>query len=72
VSRVCYAAALDVRKGTNLIEDPDQEPYSNQEERPSDFNLGNFLQRLEHPDPWEKFFQSRQSLKRATAFLRTL
>ena len=39
---------------------------------PSDFNLGNFRQRLERPDPWEKFFQSRQSLKRTTALLRTL
>ena len=39
---------------------------------PSDFNLGNFRQRLERPDPWEKFSQSRQSLKRATAMLRTL
>jgi len=39
---------------------------------PSDFNLGNFRRRLERPDPWEKFFQSRQSLKRATAMLATL
>jgi bifunctional non-homologous end joining protein LigD len=39
---------------------------------PSDFNLGNFLQRLEHPDPWEQFFASRQSLVRATNLLRTL
>jgi bifunctional non-homologous end joining protein LigD len=39
---------------------------------PSDFNLGNFRRRLERPDPWEKFFQSRQSLKRATAMLGTL
>jgi bifunctional non-homologous end joining protein LigD len=39
---------------------------------PSDFNLGNFRQRLERPDPWERFLQSRQSLKRATAMLRTL
>lgn len=39
---------------------------------PSDFNLGDFRRRLEHPDPWEKFFQSRQSLKRATALMRML
>jgi bifunctional non-homologous end joining protein LigD len=39
---------------------------------PSDFNLGNFRQRLERPDPWEKFFQSRQSLKGATALLNKL
>ncbi len=39
---------------------------------PFNFNLGNFHQRLERPDPWEKFFQPRQSLKRATALLRTL
>jgi bifunctional non-homologous end joining protein LigD len=39
---------------------------------PSGFNLGNFLQRLKHPDPWENFFQFRQSLKRATVLLRTL
>jgi bifunctional non-homologous end joining protein LigD len=39
---------------------------------PSIFNLGNFHQRLERTDPWEKFFQSRQSLKRATALLNKL
>jgi bifunctional non-homologous end joining protein LigD len=36
---------------------------------PSDFNLGNFHQRLERPDPWGTFFQSRQSLTQATALV---
>jgi len=36
---------------------------------PSDFNLGNFQQRLQGPDPWKDFFRSRQSLKDATGAL---
>jgi bifunctional non-homologous end joining protein LigD len=32
---------------------------------PSDFNLGNFRQRLARSDPWRDFFKSRQSLKGA-------
>ena len=29
---------------------------------PSNFNLGNFTRRLEHPNPWQEFFRRRQSL----------
>jgi len=36
---------------------------------PSDFNLGNFRHRLQGSDPWERFFQSRQSFTDATALL---
>ncbi len=32
---------------------------------PSDFNLGNFKKRLREPDPWEGFFERRQSLTQA-------
>jgi bifunctional non-homologous end joining protein LigD len=32
---------------------------------PSDFNLGHIRQRLARTDPWQDFFKSRQSLKRA-------
>lgn len=32
---------------------------------PSDFNMGNFVRRLEGSDPWMDFFRSRQSLKEA-------
>jgi DNA primase len=32
---------------------------------PSDFNLGNYEKLLATPDPWEDFFESRQSLKEA-------
>ena len=39
---------------------------------PSDFNLGNFPQRLKGRDPWKDFFRSRQSLKEAMAALRKL
>ncbi len=39
---------------------------------PSDFNMGNFQQRLQGPDPWEDFFRCRQSLKDATSALRRL
>jgi bifunctional non-homologous end joining protein LigD len=37
---------------------------------PSDFNMGNFKQSLEDPDPWKEFFRSRQSLKDAIGALR--
>ena len=39
---------------------------------PSDFNMGNFQQSLQGPDPWEDFFRSRQSLKDAMGALRRL
>jgi bifunctional non-homologous end joining protein LigD len=39
---------------------------------PSDFNLGNFGNRLEGPDPWKDFFRSRQSLKDAITAMRRL
>jgi bifunctional non-homologous end joining protein LigD len=39
---------------------------------PSDFNMGNFHQSLQGPDPWEDFFRSRQSLKDAMVRLRRL
>jgi len=39
---------------------------------PFDFNMGNFQQRLQGPDPWKDFFRSRQSLKDAIGALRTL
>ena len=32
---------------------------------PSSLNLGNYAKRLSGPDPWENFFQTRQSLKTA-------
>src|SRR5712692_10760679 len=32
---------------------------------PGDFNMGNFEKRLKKPDPWAKFFDSRQSLTKA-------
>lgn len=32
---------------------------------PSNFNLGNYEQRLAGPDPWKDFFASRQSIKSA-------
>jgi bifunctional non-homologous end joining protein LigD len=32
---------------------------------PSNFNLGNYEKRLAGPDPWEDFFESRQSIKTA-------
>lgn len=34
---------------------------------PSDFNLGNFAERLSAPDPWKDFFRSRQSIAGAMA-----
>lgn len=39
---------------------------------PSDFNIGNFDQRLRRRDPWQHFFPSRQSLKNATRLLHRL
>jgi bifunctional non-homologous end joining protein LigD len=39
---------------------------------PSDFNIGNFAKRLKRDDPWEEFFESRQSLKDATQKLSRL
>jgi bifunctional non-homologous end joining protein LigD len=39
---------------------------------PSDFNLGNFAERLKHADPWSDFFEDRQSLKDATQLLSKL
>jgi bifunctional non-homologous end joining protein LigD len=39
---------------------------------PSDFNMGNFKQSYQGPDPWEDFFRSRQSLKDAMDALRRL
>jgi bifunctional non-homologous end joining protein LigD len=39
---------------------------------PSNFNLGNFAKRIKHPDPWEGFFENRQSLPDAARLLRNL
>jgi bifunctional non-homologous end joining protein LigD len=39
---------------------------------PSSFNIGNFRARLKRADPWSDFFKSRQSLKAATARLKTI
>jgi bifunctional non-homologous end joining protein LigD len=39
---------------------------------PADFNLGNFADRLEKPDPWADFFKSRQDLKPALKAMRNL
>ena len=39
---------------------------------PFEFNMGNFQQRLQGPDPWKDFFCSRQSLKDAIGALRSL
>lgn len=39
---------------------------------PSDFNLGNFANRLNGHDPWKNFFEHRQSLEDAAKRLRTL
>jgi bifunctional non-homologous end joining protein LigD len=39
---------------------------------PSDFNMGNFVHRLKRADPWNNFFQSRQSLEDASEGLRKL
>jgi bifunctional non-homologous end joining protein LigD len=39
---------------------------------PSDFNLGNFAERLKRTEAWQGFFESRQSLKPATRLLTKL
>jgi bifunctional non-homologous end joining protein LigD len=39
---------------------------------PSTFNLGNFRRRLGKTNPWAEFFNSRQTLKNATARLKNL
>jgi DNA primase len=39
---------------------------------PSDFNMGNFQQSLQGPDPWDNFFCSHHSLKDAMGALRRL
>jgi bifunctional non-homologous end joining protein LigD len=39
---------------------------------PSNFNLGNYEQRLGRPDPWGDFFENRQSLGDATRLLTKL
>ena len=39
---------------------------------PSDFNIGNFHKRLKGSDPWENFFEARQSMKDAMAALKRL
>jgi bifunctional non-homologous end joining protein LigD len=39
---------------------------------PSDFNIGNFAERLKRADPWANFFASRQSLAPATKLLQKL
>jgi bifunctional non-homologous end joining protein LigD len=38
----------------------------------TDFNLGNFAERLKKPDPWARFFKSRQSLRPALEALKRL
>ena len=40
--------------------------------KPAAFNLGNFAGRLEKPDPWADFFESRQDLKPAIKALKSL
>jgi len=39
---------------------------------PSDFNLGNFLRRIEGSNPWKDFFRRRQSLDDAIRGIRSL
>jgi len=39
---------------------------------PASFNLGNYERWLAKPDPWEDFFDHRQSIKSATKGLRKL
>ena len=39
---------------------------------PSDFNMGNFAKRLKRADPWNGFFEKRQSLKDAASLLQKL
>ena len=40
--------------------------------KPADFNLGNFAARLEKPDPWADFFESRHDLKPAIKAVKSL
>lgn len=40
--------------------------------KPAAFHIGNFGKRLAKPDPWAKFFSSRQSLTRALKAVRSL
>lgn len=40
--------------------------------KPADFNLGNFQERLQKPDPWADFFAARQPLDPALKALRRL
>jgi bifunctional non-homologous end joining protein LigD len=37
---------------------------------PSDFNLGNFAQRMKRKDPWADFFSNRQTLTKAMRLLK--
>jgi bifunctional non-homologous end joining protein LigD len=39
---------------------------------PAEFNIGNFKNRRNRPDPWEKFFASRENLKAAEKELQRL
>jgi bifunctional non-homologous end joining protein LigD len=39
---------------------------------PSDFNMGNFAERLKRADPWSDFYANRQSLKDASRLLNKL
>jgi bifunctional non-homologous end joining protein LigD len=39
---------------------------------PSDFNMGNFAKRIQRSDPWEDFFENRQSLPDAARLLGSL
>jgi len=39
---------------------------------PSDFNIGNFMKRLQRAEPWKDFFVHRQSLDEATRLLKNL
>jgi bifunctional non-homologous end joining protein LigD len=39
---------------------------------PAEFNIGNFKNRLNRPDPWGKFFASRENLKTAQKALQRL
>jgi bifunctional non-homologous end joining protein LigD len=39
---------------------------------PADFNIGNFEKRLKRGDPWEDFFESRQSLRDAAGRVQKL
>lgn len=39
---------------------------------PSEFNMGNFAARLKRADPWQDFFENRQSLRNASRLLSNL